>query len=289
MENHGGVVGMGMLADSGIIQTVPLCEVEAYNRMEGFGILVTIRVVGRATLFDLTQQEPYIKAVCTEISDTAPPNLDLPNLVAQNIETSILTLSSMEYQLQEAASRGDDEVLEMLESDDEMRARAVKAKLDDNFYEEDNVFNFDAAYDEKDDDHVDLDETDDDDYDDDDEDGTDLDEYGYAEDRAGKFRIAYKVAKMYDMQGYTVQQPPGEGERSAQDLTALSWAAFSTDDMLNEQDATYRIQALDINDLFERLKLASQMLKEKKAELKTKLEQVGINYSLPDESDSEDE
>jgi hypothetical protein len=129
MENHGGVVGMGMLADSGIIQTVPLCEVEAYNRMEELGILVTIRVVGRATLFDLTQQEPYIKAVCVEISDTAPPNLDLPNLVAQNIETSILTLSSMEYQLQEAASRGDDEVLEMLESDDEMRARAVKAKL----------------------------------------------------------------------------------------------------------------------------------------------------------------
>jgi hypothetical protein len=97
--------------------------------MEGFGIFVTIRVMGRATLLDLTQQEPYIKAVGIEISDTAPPNLDLPNIVAQNIETSILTISSMEHQLQVAATRGDDEVLEMLETDDEMRARAVKAKL----------------------------------------------------------------------------------------------------------------------------------------------------------------
>jgi hypothetical protein len=156
---------------------------------------------------------------------------------------------------------------------------------DDNFYDEANVFNFDAAYDDDDDDDDNLEEDDDDD---DDEDN-DLDEYGYEEDRAGKFRIAYKVAKMYDMQGYTVQQSPAEGERSAQDLTALSWAAFSTEDMPDEQDATYRIQALDMTDLFERLKLASFMFKEKKAELKTKLEQVGINYSLPEESDSEDE
>lgn len=56
MENHGGVVAMGLLADSGIIQTVPLCEIEAYNRMEGFGIFITIRVRARrsALLFSRT-------------------------------------------------------------------------------------------------------------------------------------------------------------------------------------------------------------------------------------------
>lgn len=62
MENHSGVVAMGLLADSGIIQTVPICEVEAYNRMEGFGIFVTIRVLGRAQLLEITQKEPWLKA-----------------------------------------------------------------------------------------------------------------------------------------------------------------------------------------------------------------------------------
>ena len=114
--NHNGVVAMGLLANTGIIQNCPLAEIEAYNRMEGFGtyqqtrkepktkisklrllcvlshidvsslnslflaflvlvllilvhvtgIFVTIRVVSRVQLIDITQQEPYIKAVCKE-------------------------------------------------------------------------------------------------------------------------------------------------------------------------------------------------------------------------------
>ena len=48
MENHAGVVAMGLLASSSVIQSVPLCEIEAYNLMDGFGIFVTIRAVGRA-------------------------------------------------------------------------------------------------------------------------------------------------------------------------------------------------------------------------------------------------
>jgi hypothetical protein len=55
MKKHCGTVAMGLLADAGIIQTVPLCEVEAYNRMDGFGIFVTIRQVGRAQLIEVTQ------------------------------------------------------------------------------------------------------------------------------------------------------------------------------------------------------------------------------------------
>ena len=89
MENHEGVVAMGLLADSGIIQTVPLCEVEASNTMAGFGIFVTIRVVGRAQLLEITQQEPYLRAVCMEIVDEIPPNLELPNMVANNVESYI--------------------------------------------------------------------------------------------------------------------------------------------------------------------------------------------------------
>ena len=76
MDNYGGVVAMGLLADSGIIQSAAICEIEAFNRMEEFGIFATIRVVGRSSLVDVTQETPYIKAVVSEILDEVPDNLD---------------------------------------------------------------------------------------------------------------------------------------------------------------------------------------------------------------------
>jgi hypothetical protein len=113
MEHHHGVVAMGLLAsgddnNTGIIQTVPLCEMEAYHRMERFGIFVTIRVVGRAQLHEIMQQQqqqspPYIKAVCRELHDQIPPNLELPNLLAGTIENYLMLLSKMEAQLVQAA------------------------------------------------------------------------------------------------------------------------------------------------------------------------------------------
>jgi Lon protease-like protein len=125
MEKHSGMVAMGLIAQSGIIQTVPICEIEAYNRMEGFGIFVTIRVVGRAQLAEITQQEPYLTGVCRELSDNIPANLELPNLVASNIENFMLLLSSMEHRLSEAMEESEDEV----EEDAEMRKRIQIAKL----------------------------------------------------------------------------------------------------------------------------------------------------------------
>ena len=121
-DNYEGVVAMGLLAKSGIIQTVPLCEVEASNTMEGFGIFVTIRVVGRAQLLDITQQEPYLKAVCMEIVDEIPPNLELPNLVASNIENFMDRLSGMERRLTEARENKEIE-------DEETDRRIALAKL----------------------------------------------------------------------------------------------------------------------------------------------------------------
>ena len=64
-------------------------------------------------------------------------------------------------------------------------------------------------------------------------------------------------------------------DRTPQELTAISWAAFCTE-LLPEQEATYRIQALDSDNLFDRLKLASYMLRHKKAQLRTKLEKAGL-------------
>jgi len=69
MDKHGGVVAMGLLADSGIIQTVPLCEIEAYNRMEGFGIFVTIRVRARAAFryADMLKIPPHSHSVSPDV------------------------------------------------------------------------------------------------------------------------------------------------------------------------------------------------------------------------------
>jgi hypothetical protein len=102
VEKHCGVVAMGLLSSSGMVKKVSLCEIEAYNRMDSFGIFVTIRVVGRAELLEVTQQAPYIQAVCVEISDKLPPNLELPNLLATNIEDSLANLSNMENRLEAA-------------------------------------------------------------------------------------------------------------------------------------------------------------------------------------------
>jgi len=75
---------------------------------------------------------------------------------------------------------------------------------------------------------------------------------------------------------------PKEGERSVQDLTALSWAVFCTDDV----QETVRVQALDSDDLFDRLKLGSYMLREKKAELEAKLALTDVK--LTDEEDDDE-
>jgi Lon protease-like protein len=132
MDNHCGVVAMGLIADSGIIQTVPICEIEAFTKLEGMGIFVTIRVVARAQLLEITKQDPYIKAACLEINDKVPPNLEFPNLVASNIENFILTLSSMEHRLAKAKlEQGENSSTdgEEKEKDSEMQRRINIAKL----------------------------------------------------------------------------------------------------------------------------------------------------------------
>lgn len=255
MDEHNGVVGMGLIAETGIIQTVPLCEVEAYNRMEGFGIFVTIRVVGRAALLELSQQEPFIKATCLEIADNIPPNLDLPNMVASNIENFYITLSSLDakLELKQALADSLDEV-----TDENMRRRIMEAQLEDKYYDDVDTneimsgLNDDADYDSED------------------------------LDRNGQFNAAFLQAKASDSQGYMVSKgTSNEGSRSAQDLTAISWSAFCTDDV----DDMVRIQALDCDDLFDRLKMGSYMLREKKAELEAKLALSDVQVLDEDEDD----
>lgn len=96
-------------------------------------------------------------------------------------------------------------------------------------------------------------------------------------DRRGRFKQAYEVALSTDTQGYMTRQGGITIDRSPQELTAISWAAFCTN-ILPAEDVLVRIQALDCQDLFERLKLAAHMLKEKKNSLKVAMKKAGIPF-----------
>mmetsp|Transcript_24501 Transcript_24501/g.35864 ORF Transcript_24501/g.35864 Transcript_24501/m.35864 type:complete len:409 (-) Transcript_24501:112-1338(-) len=259
MNDHSGLVAMGLIADSGIIQTVPLCEIEAYNRVEGFGIFVSIRVIGRAGLLEITQQEPFITAVCVEINDTVPPNLELPNMVASTIENFMITLSNLDHKLEQNAlkQKAVEEATDAAGPDIEMKRRITEAQLEDTFY-------FDSSS---------ADEEDDDD---------EGEDYAEPKDINEQFQRAYDASLLSDSQGYMVSSSSEAScERSVQELTAMSWAAFSID----EADVTQRIQALDCDDLFDRLKLAAFMLRDFKSELEAKVALDGINTRF-DDSDS---
>jgi len=239
----------------GIIQTLPLCEVEAFNRMEGFGIFVTIRVVGRATLLELMRQEPFMEGICLEVTDTVPASLDLPNMVASNIENFVLTLSSLEHRLKsvmENENANDD--LDAIQ-DDGMRSWVKQAELDAmRIAEEDDAETLSL----------------------DDDDGKDMND---------QFLEAFLQAKDSDTQGYMISstdEEPRKDCRDARDLTAMSWAAFC----IHGVEEPMRLQALDCDNLFDRLKIGSYMLREKKAQLEAKLALIGVRNKKEKDEDA---
>lgn len=301
MEHHGGVVAMGLLASNlGLVQSVPLAEIEAYNHVPGFGIFCTLRVVARANLIDIVQETPYIKAICTELTDQVPSNLEeyvksllestlslaltvsgafarlvaavrvflsRPNLFASHIENYMLLLSSMEHRLETAKlQEGVDDPNDV---DLVMKQRLLIARLEDTYYEE-NIDN-DSADDE------------------DDEDSSQM------IDRRRRFRRAYEVALSTDTQGYQTVSSSlattnnGTDYRSARELTAISWAALETDLLPDEADASVRIQALASDKLTERLALAYKSLRIKKARLRQRMENAGLSCGGDDDDDDGDQ
>jgi hypothetical protein len=146
-----------------------------------------------------------------------------------------------------------------------MQQRIRLAKLEDTYY--------DDSYDEDGDDEEEGEETDDKDTE------THID-------RRKRFRRAYTVALATDTQGYQVsatQRETSTVDRTAPELAALSWAAFCTE-VLPEIDAAVRIQALDCDNIFNRLKLATGLMRQKKALLRARMEKVGLSVSTDDES-----
>jgi hypothetical protein len=186
----------------------------------------------------------------------------------------MVQLSSMEHRLEMAekssATSGDDDkstsgtnaTMDLNDLDLVMQRRIRLAKLEDTYY--------DDTYDD----------------DDDDDDGSEQGNDIYI-DRRKRFRRAYEVAIATDTQGYQVVSSMDDNstaDRSAQELTALSWAAFCTE-VLPEIDAAMRIQALDCDNIFERLKLASVLMRRKKVLIRARMEKAGLNVSGDDEFD----
>merc|ERR1740130_753999 len=115
---------------------------------------------------------------------------------------------------------------------------------------------------------------DDDDDDDDDDDYLDDDE---DESRKSLFKKSYQVAISSDTQGYTSTNETTEKKdinintsRSIQELTAISWAYLSKEvweDKSDQELLKFRLQALNINNLLDRLILIYKMMLEQRGKL----------------------
>ena len=213
-----------------------------------------------------------------------------PCLLASNIETSMIQLSSMEHRLEMAKQSGEIrsassnpiqnstvDGVDPIDLDLIMQHRIRLAKLEDTYY--------DDTYDDDDEEEND---DDDDDHEGSNSEGKVRDTDVYI-DRRKRFRRAYDIALSTDTQGYQVFAAPGTGEnattiadRTAPELVALSWAAFCTE-VLPEIDAAVRIQALDCDNIFHRLKLASGLMRQKKALLRSRMEKAKLKFSADDE------
>jgi hypothetical protein len=118
--------------------------------------------------------------------------------------------------------------------------------------------------------------------DDDDDDGDEENTEPKSFDRRARFRKAYQIALSTDTQGYAVRSGGDSTiDRTPQELTAVSWAAFCTE-ILPDADAAYRIQALDYENLFDRLKLALLVLRQKKEKLQDRMDKAGIKFKSDD-------
>jgi len=320
-----------LLGGSGMITTMPLCEVESFTRFgasddwvdDGMGmgngsIFVTIRAVGRVRIVeeDLLQEEPFIKARVVEVLDEGIVDggddgyvgvkdggggvvgesspVQIGSLVASTIENLMVSLSSMEYKLNQVKQKETASKMEMSgdnKEDGVMNTRLEAARLEELFMKDSTSEGVDLNSNE-------IDGTSSNTLEDDDEEEEEDDDLEI-NDRVAQFQQAFQDAKETDNQGYILPPPPTASDnlstntdepsklqlRSPKDLTAISWAAFCTtpnnnNSNNNDKESIKRqaiqIQALDMTNVIQRMQLASAMLREEQKSLKAKLALAGI-------------
>jgi hypothetical protein len=274
MSDHGGVIAMGLLdPPASILQTMPLCEIESYQKMEGdtgfgtsFSILATIRVVGRCSLLCIEDDGDggggngdFLTGWCREVSDdvrsvngktsTGRDIVQLGNDLADRMESVFESIIRLENELDEMESDNDDDDDDMDEpSDATIKRMLLEAELDEE-EEEDEEDNYeDDDTDEEDDDSLRI-----------------------------IFQRALQDAKASDTQGYKISSSnnstiatPDNIIRPVQELTALSWAYFSND-LWSSDILHFRLKALEVDELCERMKVALVMMMEHRSKLKETL------------------
>ena len=263
---------MGLLAPpSGILQSMPLCEIESFQKMEGntgfgtnYSILATIRSVGRGSLMSIDEEDEnkeFLTGWCTEMSDDESQSdgktasgrdiMKLGNELADKLEHLFSSIIILETRLEQQE--------EYVEIDEDVSEATLRRML------------LEAELEDDEDDELDDDEDDDDD--DEDEDAS-----SSGDGMRARFEHALKQARASDFQGYRISMSQSDKDnnlRSVQELSALSWAYFSPD--LFEDNLSFRLRAIEVTDLIDRLKLALVMCMKHRSKLKEVLKSRDSN------------
>jgi len=292
-SHHAGIVAMGYITPTGLLRTMALCEIQNYRVIEGDddsnaysysttgkSILATIGVVGRATLRGINDDdsalEEYIMAWCTEMTDDNENSkniekdmnvVDVCNELANDIDEMFDSIILLEEKLtlKQQQQKGGDNV-----------ASSASAENDDVDGDSTTVLSEATLRRMKLEAELNLDDDDDDD-----DDNDDFLDDNEEENPKRLFEKAFQIAKSSDTQGYTIQlssttetaeadvdaTSKNAKNRSIQDLTALSWAYLSKDVWDEGEILKYRLQALNINNLLDRLILVYKMLLEQRGKL----------------------
>jgi hypothetical protein len=240
--NH-GIFGLGFIireedGDDVMMNTMQLMEITEYNMNLGvdFGIFCTAQTVGRAS-------------VRTILDKNDPDTTTSPDIESSSTENrSVTVVCECEEQFD------DHETYYTLEDANKM-ARDVVDLIGNVSAIEQGVSLRSLTND--DDNGVDYDNDNNDDDNDDEDDDCEESE----ETRQGRFHQAYRAAIDSDSQGYIYDSSSREGKPllSWKQMNAISWAAFSSHSNL-AIDETYRLHAMDMGTITNRLKLATYWL-----------------------------
>ncbi len=144
---HNSVVAMGLLAPpAGILQNMPLCEIENYRVMQGqtafgtdFSILVTIRVVGRASLLYIQDSDEddveFLRGYCVEVNDEDSDKdaIEIGNQLADKMDGMITEIQILEEKVMDTTSSGKvgKSIIDSVDAlnDASMKRRILEAEL----------------------------------------------------------------------------------------------------------------------------------------------------------------
>jgi len=89
IDDHDSVMGMVIMGDDGLWETVALCEISDFDVDAGYRgkvtVSVTLRAVGRARLVELVQMKPIMMGLCLEMVDDDDGNDDEWAIAAEEL------------------------------------------------------------------------------------------------------------------------------------------------------------------------------------------------------------